>query len=350
MQMKVVIKNAVINGTLTDLTVLDGKIAHIGPTDEAGIDCAGHTLRAGLIDIHTHGCAGMDTMDSPVENIALWQEAHGATSFLPTTMTAPREDLLRVCGQATPTEGAHVLGYHLEGPYLAEGAKGAQNGDHLRAPDVEEFLSVPNVAMVTLAPELDGADALIEASPAVVCIGHTQADYDVCTRAIQKGAKCLTHTCNAMPPFHHRAPGPIGAALDGGIYAQVISDGVHIHPSVVRALYRLFGADRMVLISDSMRATGLPDGAYDLGGQEMTVKNGIARTADGALAGSTSTLLDCVRCAISFGIPADDAFRMASGTPAELLGVNKGYIKVGYDADFILLDSENNLIKTMIFS
>ncbi len=346
----VVLKNARIHGILQDLTVIDGKIAEIGKTNRDGIDCHGHTLRAGLIDIHTHGCGGFDTMDSDLTALSELYRKGGVTAFLPTTMTMPYEALMQVTETIPATDGATILGFHLEGPYLAEGAKGAQNSQYLREPDLAAFSRIPNVKMVTLAPELAGAIPFIEGCDAIVCIGHTEADYDTCMDAARAGAKCLSHTCNAMPPFHHRAPGPIGAALDAALYAQVICDGIHIHPAMIRTLYRLFGKERMILISDSMRATGSPDGTYSFGGQEMRVEHGVARTLDGALAGSTSTLLDCVKAAISFGIPEEDAFHMASATPAALLGVNKGLLCVGCDADFILLDQENNLVDTFIFS
>ena len=350
MKTNLVLKNACVGGVLTDVVVKEGVITHIGTTDETGYDCKGLTLRAGLIDIHTHGCGGFDTMDSPIRELALWHKAHGVTSFLPTTMTAPMDALIWVCQEIPEGEGAHVLGYHLEGPYLAEAAKGAQNAAYLQTPILGDFCCIPNAKMVTVAPELPGAKEFIEGTDAIVCLGHTVADYDTCMEAVKWGAKCLTHTCNAMSPLHHRNTGPIGAALDGDLYAQVICDGIHLHPSMIRILYRLFGRDRMVLISDSMSATGLADGDYMLGGQRVIVKEGIARTETGALAGSTTCLFDCVKRAIAFGIPEEDAFHMASATPAALLGVKKGKLEVGYDADFILLDKENNLVETLILS
>ena len=351
MKTNVILKNALVGNTITDVVVREGKIVSFGRVEEDGYDCRGLRLRPGLIDIHTHGCGGFDTMDSPIEEMALWHRAHGVTSFLPTTMTAPIDALIWVC-QVTPEgEGAHVLGYHLEGPYLAEAAKGAQNGAFLATPNLAEFCCIPNVKMVTIAPELPGAmDFISNMEGAVVCLGHTVADYDTSREAFERGARCLTHTCNAMPSLHHRNTGPIGAALDAGAYAQVICDGIHLHPSMIRILYRLFGRDKMVLISDSMSATGLPDGEYSLGGQKVYVREGVARIEGGALAGSTTCLLDCVKCAIAFGIPEEDAFAMASETPATLLGIKKGKLEVGYDADFILLDEHHNLQETLIFS
>ena len=202
--------------------------------------------------------------------------------------------------------------------------------------------------MVTLAPELCGSDEFIKKCTSVVSIGHTDCDYNTACNAINSGAKCLTHTFNAMPPLHHRNPGPIGAAIDKNIYVQVICDGLHIHPSVIRTLYRLFGKERMILISDSMRATCLSDGEYEFGGQTITVTNGVARTPEGAIAGSTSTLIQCVKKAIEFGISEEDAFYMASRTPAVLMGENKGLIKEGFDADLISVDDNLNIDKVII--
>ena len=213
---------------------------------------------------------------------------------------------------------------------------------------MSEFADYDNIKLITLAPELDGAIEYIKAFGGVVCLGHTDADYDTAVNAARAGAKCLTHTFNAMPPLHHRSPSLIGAAADFDMYVQVICDGKHIHPAVIRILYRLFGPERMILISDSMRATGLPDGVYELGGQTITVKEKTARTADGALAGSTSSLFECVRCAVDFGIPEPEAFRMASETPARLMGLKRGIIKSGYDCDLIVLDDKNEIDTVII--
>jgi len=204
------------------------------------------------------------------------------------------------------------------------------------------------VKIVTIAPETEGGIEFIEKCKCIVSIGHTNADYETTIKAIEAGANCLTHTFNAMPPIHHREPGVIGAAVSKNIYAQVICDGIHIHKGAIQILYKLFGAERMILISDSMRATGFPDGEYELGGLKVYVKGKEARLSDGTLAGSVSTLLDCVKCAMCFGIPEEDAVKMASETPANLLGINKGKIMVGYDADFITVDDKFNLKKVII--
>ena len=337
-------KNAKINGEIKDIRIENGKFAEIGKINEDGIDLQGQTVIPGLIDIHTHGAVGVDTMDGKdIEKISEYLLENGITSWLPTTMTVSMEDIKRVTDTIPETKGAKILGYHLEGPYISKNRKGAQNEKYIKNPDIKEFESLKNIKMVTLAPELSGSMEFIQNCKAVVSIGHTDSDYKTAINAIKNGAKCLTHTFNAMPPLNHRTPGPIGAAIDENIYAQVICDGLHIHKSVIKMLYKTFGADRMILISDSMRATGLSDGEYEFGGQMIDVVGGIARTKDGALAGSTSNLMDCVKKAISFGIPKADVIKMASETPAKLLGIKKGKIEVGYDADFVVVDDEMNV-------
>ena len=337
-------KNAKINGEIKDIRVENGKFTEIGKINENGIDLKGQTVIPGLIDIHTHGAMGVDTMDG--ENIEIISEyllKNGVTSWLPTTMTMDIKDIKRVTDKTPETKGAKILGYHLEGPYISAKYKGAQNEKYIKNPDIAEFESLKNIKMITLAPELTGSMEFIKNCKAVVSIGHTDCNYETAVKAIKNGAKCLTHTFNAMTPFHHRNAGPIGAAIDENIYVQVICDGLHLHKSIITLLYRTFGADRMILISDSMRATGLPDGEYEFGGQMIDVKGGVARTKDGALAGSTSNLMDCVKKAIELGIPKLDAIKMATETPARLLGIKKGKIEVGYDADFVVVDNKMNI-------
>ena len=344
-----VFKNLNLNGKSVDIVCEDGKITEIGKTELNGIDFHGLSVYPGLIDIHTHGADVADTLDDTPEKLSVFEAKHGITSFLPTTMTVSNEKLSSVLNKPLPkVSGAQILGYHLEGPYINEKYKGAQNSKYIRNPDISEFSKFQNIKMVTIAPELENSMEFIKAVDAVVSIGHTYADYDTTAKAADAGAKCITHIFNAMPPLHHRMPAVVGAAFDKNMYAQVICDGIHIHPSVIRILYRLFTADRLILISDSMRATGLPDGNYEFGALNIIVKDKIARTEDGALAGSTSTLFDCVKSAIRFGIPKEDAFKMASETPAKLMGFNKGVIKEGYDCDLLVLDDKLNINAVII--
>ncbi len=348
--MKTVYKNALLNGKITDLVIENGKFTYIGKTELDGTDLGGEKVLPGLIDIHTHGCGGSDTMDlGKLGEMARFHAEHGVTSWLPTTMTASFESLKEISEtDISDIEGAEILGFHFEGPYIAEKYKGAQNPEFIQPPSLEEYRQFKNVKMITIAPELEGSMDFIKNCDCIVALGHTEADYDTTIEAIEAGANCLTHTFNAMPPLHHRFPGVVGAAVQKHIYAQVICDGLHIHPAVVNILYKLFGADRMVIISDSIRATGLSDGEYDLGGLNVTVRGIEARLADGTVAGSVTPLFEGVKKAISFGIPEEDAVRMASETPAVLLGVKKGKIAEGYDADFIVVDKEFNLLRTVI--
>lgn len=345
-----IIYNAEISGKLRSVTINDGIIENVGENLSHGdIDAEGNRLIPGLIDVHTHGCIGFDTMDADFEPMCRFYAEHGTTSFLPTTMTMGYDDLERVTKAEIDFFGANILGFHFEGPYISAKHKGAQNEKYIKNPSVYEFSRFKNVKMITVAPELSGSVEFIKAvtPDCIVSLGHTDCDYETALAAIDSGALCLTHTYNAMPPFHHRNSGPIGAAFERHIYAQVICDGFHISRPVVLATYKMFGADRMTLISDSIRSAGLPDGEYESGGLKVYLKNGAARLADGTIAGSSATLLDCVKTAVSFGIPFDDAVKMASETPANLLGIKKGRIECGYDADLLIVDGELNL-KTVI--
>lgn len=343
-----IFKNLCINSKVTDIVCENGIITDIGTVDVDGIDFGEKKAYPGLIDIHTHGIAGIDTMDADLGKMVVQYAKCGTTTIYPTTMTASEGHLRKVLTSAVPVNGARIEGFHLEGPYINPEYIGAQNSNYVRKPDLYELSEFKNIKLITLAPEIDGAMDYIKQADAVICLGHSGADYETGCIAADAGAKCLTHTFNAMAPLKHREPALIGAAFDKDMYVQVICDGLHIHPAVIRMLYKMFGPDRMILISDSMRATLLPDGTYDLGGLDITVKDKVARTSDGALAGSTSTLLDCVKCAISFGLPEEDCFKMASETPARLMGLNRGRLEIGMECDFIVLDKNNELSDVII--
>ncbi len=344
-------KNLKLYDESVDIIIENGKIAEIGKNEESGIDCEGLNVYPGLFDIHLHGCGGYDTMDKGgLSHIAKIEAKNGTTSFLPTTMTVSMEDIKAITDISLEnTTGAKIPGFHLEGPYISAKYKGAQNEKYIKNPDINEFNSLKNIKLVTIAPELDGAAEFIKSCKAVVSLGHTDTDYDTAIKAIESGAECLTHTFNAMPPLHHRQPGLIGAAVEKNIYAQVICDGIHIHKGAIHALYKMFGRDRMIFISDSMRAAGLPNGEYDLGGQMTNVKDGKATLKDGTIAGSTAFLWQCVKKAVEFGIPKEDAIIMATRTPAALMGVKCGEVKVGYDADLIFADDDMNIKKVLIY-
>lgn len=344
------LNNASVLGKLKNLKIENGKITEISDLPfENGIDLKGKRVIPGLIDVHTHGCIGLDTMDADFEAMCDFYGKNGTTSWLPTTLTASEESLKKVTNAKTDFKGANILGFHLEGPYINIKYKGAQNEAYIRKPSIEEFSKYKKVKMISLAPELDGCEEFIkEASKTcVVSIGHTDCNYETALNAIEWGANCLTHTYNAMPPIHHRNPGPIGAGVEKGIYAQLITDGLHIAKPMVLATYKMFGPDRMVIISDSIRCAGLPDGEYDSGGLRVFKKGSEARLKDGTIAGGSATLWYCVKKATEMGIPFEDAVKMASETPAKMLGVNKGKIEVGYDADLLVID-DNLEIQTVI--
>lgn len=348
--MSIIYKNANISGKICDIKIDDGKITKIGKLNEEGIDLKSAKVYPGLIDVHTHGCIGFDTMDgNHLEEMSVYLAKNGVTSWLPTTTTMDMETTQKVVNvDISNIKGANILGFHAEGPFISPKYKGAQNEEYIQPLNLDAFKTLNNITMVTIAPELDGAVEFIKNCDCIVSLGHTDADFDTASRAIDAGASCLTHTFNAMPPLHHRNPGVIGAAIDKNAYVQVICDGTHIHKSVIKMLYKTFGTDRMVLISDSMPATGMADGEYYFCAQKVIVKDSVARTLDGAIAGSSSNLHTCIKKAIEFGIPEEDAFKMASETPATLLGVNKGKLCEGFDADFIVLDDDLNIKMTVI--
>ena len=240
----------------------------------------------------------------------------------------------------------------MEGPFFSEKKKGAQNGAYLRNPDFEAFKALQDgcgglVRIVDVAPELEGAEEFIRKAKALctVSIAHTDADYDAARKGIAAGVTHLTHLYNAMPAIHHRKPGVIAAAAEAEtVSAELISDGQHVHPASVRLAFRIFGASRMVLISDSLRCCGMPDGEYELGGQQVFLQGGIARLADGTIAGSATNLFECMQRAVSFGISREDAIRAATYNPARQIGAlsEVGSIADGKCADFVICDAELN--------
>jgi len=351
MTSRTVYKNVRLAGELTDLVVCDGRFAAIGKTVQNGIDLGGRDVFPGLIDIHCHGAMGYDMLggEDQLEKMTSYFASRGITTWYPTT-GGSKENILRILRNVSLTgvRGANMPGFHLEGPYLSPNALGAIAPESVKVPDLADFAGFDSVKLITVAPELPGAIDYIRATDARVAIGHTAADYETAMAAIEAGASCVTHTFNAMTPLHHRDPGVLGAAIDGDIYVQVICDGIHLHPSVVKLLYRTFGK-KMILISDAVSGTGLPDGMYlKQGKYPRYIVDGTIRTESGRLAGSASDLYRDVKKAIEFGIPREDAFYMASTAPAEYMGLNKGRIEVGYDADFLTVDENNDLHTVVI--
>ena len=327
------------------------------------IDAEGLLVLPGLVDIHSHGAAGEDFSDGNPEGlkkILRYERSCGITSYCPTSMTFPKERLRQIFASikgAQTEEGAKVVGINMEGPFLDPAKKGAHVEKWIAAPDVA-FVRELNqdadglVRLVTLAPNMDGAEEFIKEMHEEVCIslGHTAADYDCASRAMKLGAHHVTHLYNAMQPFGHRAPGLIGAAMDDPeCMVELICDGYHIHPSAIRAAFRMFGPERVILISDSMRATGMENGTYELGGQEVTVKDRKAVLKDGTLAGSATNLYGCMCKAVEFGIPLEQAIMAATANPARSIGIfdRVGSIRIGKQAD-LLLASENLELKRVI--
>lgn len=342
-----IITNALLERGLCTIELKGGRIADVRPgtTQCADLDAGGRPVVPGLIDIHFHGALGIDCLEGQFEPLGRYLAGRGITAWLPTLSTAAF-DRYRAAASGH-SEGAVSLGLHLEGPFLSEGKKGAQNGIWLQKPDLASLRSVPGVKMITVAPELPGALEMIREADCLVSLGHTQCDHKTALAAFDNGANCLTHIFNAMPPMLHRDPGPIGAAIERQAYAQLICDGIHVHKSVVLAAYRMFGPERLILISDCIPPAGMPEGTCDSAGLPVAFRDGALRLEDGTIAGSGISLWDGMRKAVEFGIPFWDAVRMASTTPAELLGVNKGRIETGYDADLVLTD-ENGSPGTVI--
>ena len=341
----------------TDVCIENGIFADSSSGEE--IDCDGLMMLPGLVDVHTHGAVGYEAKDGNVESLEVlsrFEGEHGITVFLPTTATQSTEELKcaakAIAEAKTCVSGAKIGGIHMEGPYFSMKYKGAQNPEYIRCPNINEFLEINKIAqglvkLISIAPENEGAKEFVKAvKPYVkVAAGHTDADYETMVKAIGWGVTQLTHSFNAMRGLHHRNPGAIGAAIDGNVFCELICDGMHVHPAMVRLLYKSVGAERLVLISDSVRSAYLPDGEYDSCGMKVFVKDGKATLADGTIAGSSSTLFDCLKKAVKFGIPLEDAVRAATYNPAKAVGIDNEYgvIKKGRAADFILVDDSLDL-------
>lgn len=348
-----------------DLYMEQHKLVSAGDSlsDRTVVDASGLMVIPGLIDIHSHGAFGHDFSDADSEGlkkILEYEKAHGITSYCPTSMTLPMETLKQIfasAGELTASDNlAHIPGFNMEGPFLSVEKKGAHDERHIINPDIEFFRELNKacghkIRFVTIAPETEGAMEFIHAlkDETVLSLGHTNSNYDTCIQAAEKGASHVTHLYNAMPPLNHREPGLIGAAADKGLRAELICDGIHVHPSMVRAAFRLFGSENMILISDSMRATGLQNGTYDLGGQTVYVTDGKATLENGTIAGSATNLYDCMRKAISFGIPAADAIFAATRNPAKAAGIygQTGSITIGKEADLLLVDKSFQLVRVL---
>ncbi|MCL2121722.1 MAG: N-acetylglucosamine-6-phosphate deacetylase [Clostridiales bacterium] len=339
------------NGIITAITP-------VGRMPGIGFEAEGAYVLPGLVDIHAHGCLNSDFCDADaagLEKMLAYFGRQGVTGVVLATMSLPEEVLADVIRTALPYinkagYGAILRGIHMEGPFISREKRGAQNPDHIAEPDIDFFdrlyaLSQGSIRLFSIAPELPGSPALIShaAKCCRVSLAHSDADYDCAVSAFEAGASHVTHLFNAMSALNHRTPGLVGAAFDHAACVEVISDGVHLHPSVVRAIFSMFGARRICLISDSTRGTGMPDGEYELGGQAIHIHDGHSNLVkDGTIAGSAMHLADCFRQAIRFGIHLEDAIQAASGNPACAASIDlvTGSISPGKSADMLILDAD----------
>ncbi|MCI2049380.1 MAG: N-acetylglucosamine-6-phosphate deacetylase [Lachnospiraceae bacterium] len=381
----------IVNGTVfteeagflpADLTISEGLISAIeereagqmpadirdlqsGGTSGEVIDADGKLILPGLVDIHFHGCAGSDFCDGTAKafrTIENYELTHGITSICPAIMTIPiprMESILKSADEyITASKGESILrGVNLEGPFLSRAKCGAQNPAYLAKPDAAAIRHLIEVSgglpkLITIAPELEDALSCIRelSEELVVSLGHTAADYDTACDAFAAGATHVTHLCNAMQPLLHRAPGLIGAAADCGAEVEVICDGIHIHPSMIRSIFKLFDEEHVILISDSMEAVGMPDGRYELGGQEVTVKGHLATLENGTIAGSATNLYDCMVNAIRCGVPEESAILAATRNPARSIGIDDrfGGISEGKAGDLLITDENYRLEKVLL--
>ena len=354
--------------------IADGKIAAIG--NDAGvdkeIDLSECTLLPGFIDVHIHGAVGVDVLEASADGlneVSAYLATQGVTGWLATLVPGSDENYASVSAAVAEAmndsendlenRGARVLGIHYEGPFVNSAQCGALHTEYFKSyssPKDLDSLPVPEnaVRMITMAPEVGGGVELVRELKRrgwVISIGHTRADLQVLEDACAAGAHHMTHFMNAMAPLHHRSPGPIAWGLSrDDVTVDLIADGVHLHPFMLRLLMKTKGASRISLISDAIAAAGKGDGDYQIWGETITVKNGRTSNAAGSIAGSVISMLDAVNLLHSLGVPYTDLARMASSNPAKLLGVDKdcGSIEVGKRADLVALDQDGKVKLTLI--
>lgn len=344
----------------------NGAIRFDGNADTA-IDANGLLLVPGFIDIHIHGAMGCDFNDGDtngINTIAKFAASHGTTCMLATTSTvsaATEISAITAIKKAMQigTDGACIAGLHMEGPFFNPSALGAQNPEYVQKPSLNALCLMTGddasfLKLLALAPEQDGAFELIEQlceKGIRTAVGHTAADYDTVTRALHSGCNMMTHFYNAMTPLKHRDPGAVGAVFDNGnADIQLICDLIHVHPAALRIAVKNVGEEHVIMISDAISGTGLGDGKYNLGGLDIFVNNGIARIKEGNLAGSTLTLDTALKNMIKIGFKIESVIKFLTENPAKAIGLEyrKGFIRDGYDADIVLLNSELNVVKTFV--
>ena len=351
-----------------DVLVADGRIAAIGDGLEGTeqIDLAGATLLPGFIDVHIHGAAGVDVMEADpagLREVSVYLASQGVTAWLPTLVPGSDENYARVAAAVSRSlserEGARVIGLHYEGPFVNTAQCGALHTEYFKTysqPQDLDALPVPEnaVRMITMAPEVAGGVELVPELNRrgwVISIGHTGADLQVLHDACEAGARHMTHFMNAMAPLHHRSPGPIAWGLSrDDVTVDLIADGIHLDPFMLRLLLKIKSAGRISLISDAIAAAGKGDGDYEIWGETISVKNGRTANAAGSIAGSVISMLDAVRLLHSLGVSYVDLSRMASLNPARLLGIDGdcGSIEPGKRADLVALDQDLRVRSVLI--
>ena len=368
--MKRIYGRAFMRGSIENdvlITIDRGAIANVEQTRDVPRDAerTASLIVPGFVDLHIHGGDGADFMDGDERanaRIASFHAKHGTTAMMATTLTgsvAALQDAVNAIAKPSDDSGAEIIGIHLEGPYINRDRAGAQDVASIRPADIHEIDALIKRAprmkwMITFAPEIDGARALVEKfrKRVIFSIGHTSADYAEAVAALDWGARHFTHLFNAMTGMHHREPGVVGAALvSRNATAELIADGTHVHPAVLNIAATTM-PHRIALVTDAIRACGLADGRYKLGGYDVEVKDGDARLVNGgALAGSTLTMHDAVRNMIELaGLPIERVIPMATETPARIAGVRdrKGTIDRGYDADLVLLDKKLDIERVIV--
>ncbi len=325
------------------------------------IDAHNHYVSAGFIDLHIHGSGGADTMDASLEALQTISSTllqTGTTSFLATTMTMSTQDidkaLQNIQMHKENVSGAQVLGIHLEGPFINADKHGAQDKKYVQKPNIELIQNYINeIKMITIAPEVEGAEKFVkhltkEYPHMILSIGHSDASYDKSKESFSWGISHATHLFNAMNPYHHRTPGIIGAVFDSEVTCDIIADLVHTHPSALELTHKIKG-DRLILITDAMRAGCMKCGSYDLGGRTVTVSDGKAVLADGTLAGSVLKLNEALKNMIKHtSMTRVEAVNAVTQIPAQILGVKKGLLQEGYDADIVIFDEDFSIMSTIV--
>ena len=343
------------------IAIADGRITNDIPDDAQRINAEGLYVIPGLTDIHFHGCMGQDFCEGTDESftaITEYEATNGITTICPATMTLPEKELTRIMRAAKTFSESNpsLVGINLEGPFISNAKKGAQNPAYIVPPDSAMLRRLQNesgglIRVATVAPEIDGAVSFINDAKSIarVSIAHTACDYETAKIAFESGASHVTHLYNAMNGINHRNPGPILAAMENeNVMAELICDGIHIHPSVVRMTMKIFGSDRIIFISDSLECAGMPDGEYMLGGQKIIKRGRRATLSDGlTIAGSVSNLMECMRLSVTeMNIPLEDAVKCACVNPVKAIGLEDSYgrIEAGRIANLVMLDGDLNIV------